>query len=960
MGEQSKPTRAPSGSRDQDHYDENVEELLKEYKYLYKEEAKYDIIQALHNFQDLHPKVERCAHTKGGRTEELITLRGTVPIEFKSSTYNIPVQIYTLRTHPKQAPVVFVKPLKNMVIRESKNVDKSGLVYLRYLVDWKSPRSHTLALCKLLSRTFSEECPVFTEDRSKKEIKASSSTKTKKKSRKFKTLRRFSLRSKSPSIKHEPGEVEQPGKSILAETAAIDAQQHSATSTTSTLQSVDKEGNLSSSDRKQQDTEHLPIPESPSLNSTSDSSISKGSGKNVSFSDEATMDDIPDMIYDESLDSLYSSSFESLYSERSVTILAALKSQKIAPNSVFNSSFESLLSEKSISYLLDLEKQWARPITNNYNTRNRSGGGATGADSPASVHSARSDRQQRTIRPRRSLSMNKKEALRRLSQMSIDSDNWPTPPSTVNGIGDEGNLTRQSTFDSDGWPEPPPSDGRESAASSDWPEPPVEILPPPEYPMMISSARDRALSDLEESPFENVLSPTKEKTLLPLMEMKQKRWTREAKNDFTFNENSEYKLDQSYDSDDEFELKSLDQKLLSIERSDDYAQFNGTIDKRKQNDTNRSDYEFNSLDRKFQKNGIFKHDSNESDGRSISSKSSGRLEYESKETQYESSKEFASTETQYNTWDKPDKQLLDALREGRTEYLTENNIADYLDENNITPTPTRKFDYDKPVCNGGADLFKLDFTDEITADQCNISSRESTPRQLTIAKGGMVKRAEPAENKKRRWPFRRKNSDKITQQQKVDDSKCDHSKQNKSWSSSHDRKKDELKDKKYDVEGSPHTNNHYQTNNEIEHRVNRSKSMEEGNKRRDSLYEHVNNNNNNNNNHSNHDGMTNGIYERVNMTMTNGHKHRDCISEAKIYEPISFSNNVQRAKSDNHLTCRYKSVGCLAHSESESDSLNHNDEAVSHHMYLLLNKVEYLTGEVKSLKHKIKTLESES
>ena len=48
MGEQSKPTRPP---RDLEHYDDNVEELLKEYKYLNKEDAKYDIIQTLHNFQ---------------------------------------------------------------------------------------------------------------------------------------------------------------------------------------------------------------------------------------------------------------------------------------------------------------------------------------------------------------------------------------------------------------------------------------------------------------------------------------------------------------------------------------------------------------------------------------------------------------------------------------------------------------------------------------------------------------------------------------------------------------------------------------------------------------------------------------------------------------------------------------------------------------------------------------------
>ncbi|XP_066935916.1 putative uncharacterized protein DDB_G0277255 isoform X2 [Clytia hemisphaerica] len=899
MAEQSKPTRP---SRDLDHYDENVEELLKEHKYLYKKEAKYDIMQVLHAFQDLHPKIERCAHTKGGRTEELLTLRGTVPIEFKSATYNIPIQIYTLRTHPKQAPVVFVKPLKNMVIRESKNVDKSGLVYLRYLVDWKSPRSNTLALCKLLSRTFSEECPVFTEDRSKKQIKA---TKPKKKSRRFRPLRRFSLsrNSKSPEVMHEPGAVEQPSKSIL----------------------IDKDRELNSeSDMSKADLDRM-VPESPSV--STDSSLSKGSAKNVSFSDDATMDDIPDMTYDESLDSLYSSSFESLYSDRSVTILAALKNQKIDTNSLFNSSFESLLSEKSISYLLDLEKHWARPEGGLTPLANKRG---VSSQSPAS---ARSDRQS-TIRPRRSLSLNKKDALRRMNQLSIDSDNWPTPPLSTAGSEGGGSLTRQSTFDSDsGWPEPPPSDGRNSAASTEWPEPPIDILPPPDYPMLISSARSRAFSDIEESPFENVLSPSKEKALLPLFEKKKKEWELEAENDFKFKDTSKFNGD------------TLERPKLNGNVSD--YEFNDTLD-RKFMEKLEQKYNEDSIDRKFPE--PFSNETPTKKTINIGTDSPSKI-YESKETQYESTTQFKSTETQYNTWDKPDKAFLEALREGRTEYL---------DENNITPTPIRKVLDEKPF---DSDLFKLDFTD-VEGE----TSRETTPRQMTMTNGGMVTRAEPVESKKRSrpWPFRSKKSSEKTKSNKNpstnhDDSchnNCDSIPNNNTWSHSLNSDKDEIENQYNKESDTNHVNNHVENhvaNNH--HGINRSKSMEESAFKKNDIYEHVNNNNHHGNHINNHDGgMSNGIYERV--TLTNGFKHRDCLSEAKIYEPISFANK-GKAKSDNHLTCRYKSVGCLAHSESESDCLNHNDEAVNHHMYLLLNKVEYLTGEVKHLKQKVKTLETD-
>jgi len=464
----------PRSYREEDYYDDNIDEILKDHKYLYKPEAKHDLLQVLHNYRDLHPKIERCAHSAGGRTEELITLRGTIPISFKSSTYNIPIQIYTLRTHPKQVPVVFVKPMKNMIIRESKNVDKSGLVYLRYLVDWKSPRSTTLALCKLLSRTFSEECPVFTEDREKAH-NAKKAEKNKSRKKRFGTFtRRFSI-SKKHQCSTEVTITEHSPQGILVEKNY---------ETLESIRNKNIEKKKSNSRREPSSSnaiEALPC-DTPSI--TSDSSDSK---KSVSFAD-STSDDITNMTFDDTLDSLYSSSFESLYSERSVTILAALKNQKLDAGSVFNSSFESLLSEKSISYLLDLEKNWQRP----------------GDPKLSPNPSLDSSRSQRTIRPRRPLSANKRDALKRISHMSTDSDHWPTPPLEMN---ETHTLEKQGSLET--WPDPPPppfDDNKDEVKIDElWPAPPNDDFElPPEYPTLTSTARDRSLSDLPESPLEDI------------------------------------------------------------------------------------------------------------------------------------------------------------------------------------------------------------------------------------------------------------------------------------------------------------------------------------------------------------------------------------------------------------------------------------------------------------------------
>ena len=50
--------------------------------------------------------------------------------------YNIPVCIWLQESHPKVAPLVFVKPTSSMAIKPSHHVDTNGKVYLPFLHEW--------------------------------------------------------------------------------------------------------------------------------------------------------------------------------------------------------------------------------------------------------------------------------------------------------------------------------------------------------------------------------------------------------------------------------------------------------------------------------------------------------------------------------------------------------------------------------------------------------------------------------------------------------------------------------------------------------------------------------------------------------------------------------------------------------------------------------------------------------
>ncbi|PAV91121.1 hypothetical protein WR25_10940 [Diploscapter pachys] len=126
----------------------------------YADSAKEDILAALQQFKDLAPSTENFLFPDGKRKMSF-RLSGTIPVPYKGNTYNIPVCVYLYDTHPYYAPVCYVRPTNNMVIKESEHVNKEGRVFLPYLNEWRFPGYDLNGLLQMMAMIFQEKCPVF-------------------------------------------------------------------------------------------------------------------------------------------------------------------------------------------------------------------------------------------------------------------------------------------------------------------------------------------------------------------------------------------------------------------------------------------------------------------------------------------------------------------------------------------------------------------------------------------------------------------------------------------------------------------------------------------------------------------------------------------------------------------------------------------------------------------------------
>ncbi|KAF4614691.1 hypothetical protein D9613_003029 [Agrocybe pediades] len=123
-----------------------------------------DIDAVLARFSTFRPKSDVYTFDDG-RTQLLLCVHGLLPISFRGASYNIPIAVWLTREYPRQAPIVYVVPTNDILVRPGKYVDVSGRCNIEYLQHWerKDEGCSLSALFEALQEYFSREPPVYSK-----------------------------------------------------------------------------------------------------------------------------------------------------------------------------------------------------------------------------------------------------------------------------------------------------------------------------------------------------------------------------------------------------------------------------------------------------------------------------------------------------------------------------------------------------------------------------------------------------------------------------------------------------------------------------------------------------------------------------------------------------------------------------------------------------------------------------
>ncbi|NXA51649.1 UEVLD enzyme, partial [Nothocercus julius] len=121
-------------------------------------------IEELKNVNKTYPNFVFSMNTytfKDGSQKDLLNFSGTIPVKYAGNSYNIPVCLWIMDSHPFAPPICFLKPTANMGISVGKHVDARGRIYLPYLQSWSHPQSTVIGLIKEMIAKFEEELPLY-------------------------------------------------------------------------------------------------------------------------------------------------------------------------------------------------------------------------------------------------------------------------------------------------------------------------------------------------------------------------------------------------------------------------------------------------------------------------------------------------------------------------------------------------------------------------------------------------------------------------------------------------------------------------------------------------------------------------------------------------------------------------------------------------------------------------------
>lgn len=107
-------------------------------------------------------RAELGSYTAKGPPQQLLCVRGTIPISYGGSQYNVPLCIWLMAYFPTGGPEIFLEPTRSMTIdRTHRQVGVNGMVYLPELTTWNPLRSSLYMLIERMIAVFSTHPPLY-------------------------------------------------------------------------------------------------------------------------------------------------------------------------------------------------------------------------------------------------------------------------------------------------------------------------------------------------------------------------------------------------------------------------------------------------------------------------------------------------------------------------------------------------------------------------------------------------------------------------------------------------------------------------------------------------------------------------------------------------------------------------------------------------------------------------------
>jgi len=143
-----------------------VSSLLSRMSGVYRDPSRVsrDTIQCLVATEGRHlrPGSSSLVQNDGTLLPSVLNLTGTIAMVYAGTTYHIPIEMYIPPHYPTQAPIVYVRPIATMVIKDRHpHVSMDGYVHIPYLTSWNTQHGTLVECCSSMSLLFGINPPLF-------------------------------------------------------------------------------------------------------------------------------------------------------------------------------------------------------------------------------------------------------------------------------------------------------------------------------------------------------------------------------------------------------------------------------------------------------------------------------------------------------------------------------------------------------------------------------------------------------------------------------------------------------------------------------------------------------------------------------------------------------------------------------------------------------------------------------